>query len=174
MTFSLSLIFSLLAVTCFAEEIRITPESDIKKIAKSLKAGDSVILSDGQWQGVKLTFDRLAGTLESPIHIRAESPGGAVLTGETELRFSGDHVVVSGLVFRDAVGVSDVVALRSQSERLAHDCRITDCVFEQTTELKSSEESRWLSVYGTNNRVDHCYFAGKKSRGTTFVVWVSS
>jgi poly(beta-D-mannuronate) lyase len=169
---SLSLIVSVFA-PCYGKEIRITPNSDIEPIAKSLKAGDSVVLSDGPWNGIKLTFDRLAGTVDSPIQIRSESPGGAVLTGETEFQFSGHYVIVSGLVFRNVVGVSDVVQLRAHSERHAHNCRITDCVFEQTANSDAGAECRWLSVYGTNNRIDHCYFVGKKSRGPTFVVWVA-
>ena len=76
-------------------------------------------------------------------------------------------------VFRNTDQVSDVVQLRTHSERHAHHCRVTNCVFEQTADSEKGSESRWLSVYGTNNRIDHCYFAGKKSRGPTFVVWVS-
>lgn len=171
--FNLLLMISVLVAQCNAEEIRITPDSNVERIAKSLKAGDSVILSNGQWQDVDLSFDRLAGTPESPIHIRAESPGGTILSGKTEFRVSGDYIVVSGLVFRDVIGVSDVMQLRTHSERHAHHCRITDCVFEQTEASQAGGENRWLNVYGTNNRIDHCYFAGKRSRGTTFVVWVS-
>lgn len=69
--------------------------------------------------------------------------------------------------------MSDVVQLRSHSERHSHYCRVTDCVFEQTANAAAGTETRWLSVYGANNRVDHCYFAGKRSRGPSLVVWVS-
>jgi hypothetical protein len=30
---------------------------------------------------------------------------------------------------------------------------------------------KWVSVYGSNNRVDHCYFYGKNHSGTTLVIW---
>ena len=63
--------------------------------------------------------------------------------------------------------------LRTHSQRHAHHCRLTDCVFEESAESDAGVESRWLSVYGTNNRVDHCSFAGKKNRGATLVVWVT-
>jgi len=29
--------------------------------------------------------------------------------------------------------------------------------------------SKWVQIYGTHNRVDHCTFAGKKVRGALFV-----
>ena len=50
---------------------------------------------------------------------------------------------------------------------------MTECTFEETPESDAEIESRWLSVYGSNNRIDHCYFGGKKNRGTTLVVWVT-
>ncbi len=155
------------------KDVVISPDSDIGSIAKSLEPGDSVILRNGSWTNVELKFERLTGTGETPIYIRPETNGGVVFAGKSQLRLSGDYVIVSGFVFRDVFGVSDVVQLRSHSERQAHNCRITDCVFEQTANSESGTESRWLSVYGTNNRVDHCFFAGKSSPGTTLVVWVS-
>ena len=45
-------------------------------------------------------------------------------------------------------------------------------MFEQTPESEIGIESRWLSVFGTHNRIDHCYFGGKRNRGPTLVVWV--
>tara|TARA_R110002049_G_scaffold2750_2_gene21352 strand:- start:44449 stop:46059 length:1611 start_codon:yes stop_codon:yes gene_type:complete len=158
--------------TVTAKDFRIDPTTDFKSIVKQVAAGDSLVLENGVWNDVELAFDQLPGTLESVIQIRAESPGQVVLTGKTQLRFSGQHVVVSGLVFRDN-NVSDVVQLRSHSQRHAHHCRVTDCSFVQAEDSDDGRESRWLNVYGTHNRVDHCYFAGKKSRGTTLVVWVS-
>jgi poly(beta-D-mannuronate) lyase len=50
---------------------------------------------------------------------------------------------------------------------------LTNCLFEQTSDSDVGIESRWLSVYGTKNRIDHCYFGGKKNRGSTLVVWVA-
>ena len=158
----------------WAAEVRVSPKDDVDRVAKSLRGGDVLVLENGRWRDVRLTLDRLPGTEASPIHIRSETPGGAVFTGQSSLRLSGRHAIVSGLVFRDLVGISDPVQLRSHSERLAEHCRITDCVFEQASSSGEADTSRWLSVYGTHNRVDHCYFAGKTNPGTTLVVWVGS
>ena len=157
-----------------AHEYKITPESKLDPICKKAKAGDSIILADGIWKDVKFKFDRLPGTDADPIRILPQTTGGVTLTGKTDFRVSGTHVIISGLVFRDCHSVDDVFQLRSHEERPAENCRVTDCVFEETSDLqKSKEESRWLSIHGTNNRVDHCYFAGKKNKGTTLVVWVT-
>ena len=34
------------------------------------------------------------------------------------------------------------------------------------------KDSKWVSLYGSDNRVDHCYFAGKTNLGQTMVVWL--
>ena len=157
-----------------AHEYRITPETELDPICKKAKSGDSIILADGVWKDISFKFDRLPGTQDDPIRIVPQTNGGVILTGETDFRVSGTHVIVSGFVFRDCHSVNDIFQFRSHEERLAKNCRVTDCVFEETPDLKkSSKESRWLSIYGTNNRVDHCYFAGKKNKGTTLVVWVT-
>lgn len=154
-------------------EHMISPETDLNAVMKRVSAGDELVLQDGTWQDADLTFDTIPGTTVAPVHIRAQSPGQVVFQGKTRFRFSGSHVLVSGFVFRNPQGVSDVVELRTHSERLASQCRFTDCVFEETEASDAGQESRWLSVYGTRNRIDHCYFVGKKNRGTTVVVWVT-
>ena len=166
--FSFFLLGSILA----AKEIRLTPKSELKAILKEVEPGDSLILTNGIWKDVKLRFERVMGTIDAPIYIRAESPGEVVLTGTSQMWLSGEHVTVSGLSFLNPEGVSDVFEFRSHSERHAHHCRVTDCSFEQT-ESTGKKTSRWMNVYGTHNRVDHCYFAGKQNKGTTFVVWVA-
>ena len=158
--------------TVRCEELRITPDTDLKAVLKGVTAGDSLILQNGTWVDADLTFELLPGTADAKIRIQAETPGQVVFTGKTQFRFSGTHVVVSGFVFRNPQGVSDVVQLRTHSERHAHHCRLTDCVIEESAESDGGVESRWLSVYGSHNRIDHCYVAGKKNRGTTVVVWV--
>ncbi|QDT11520.1 polysaccharide lyase 6 family protein [Planctomycetes bacterium K23_9] len=161
-------------VTCQesnAADYAIQPNSDIKKLVKKVVAGDRIVLDAGVWNDCQLTFDRLAGEAQNPITICASQPGKVVFMGKSQLRFSGQYVVLSGLVFRDT-DFSDVLTARTHSQRHAHHCRITDCDFVQTGSAPAGSESRWLSLYGTHNRVDHCRFAGKRSRGTTLVVWV--
>lgn len=155
-----------------AKEFRMTPKSKLKPILKEAEAGDVIILEDGTWKDVKLRFEGLVGTEGKPIQIRAESPGKVVMTGSSQVRVSGSHIVVSGLSFLNPNGEADVFEFRTHDERLAHFSRITDCSFEQT-QKGSDKKSLWVNVYGTNNRVDHCYFAGKQNKGTTLVVWVT-
>ena len=155
-----------------AQQHRVNSETDLKKLCKKVVAGDSIVLENGTWKDVELEFDGLSGTADSPISIVAETPGKVVLSGKTEFRVSGQHVVVSGLVFRDCLGVDNVFEMRSDDEEPANHFRVTDCVFEQPTDVATNKETTWLAIYGANHRVDHCYFGGKKTRGATIVVWV--
>ena len=52
-------------------------------------------------------------------------------------------------------------------------CRITNCAFiDYNPPAAPTENTSYLSLWGTNNRVDHCYFRGKNSGGPMLVVWV--
>ena len=139
---------------------------------KKIEAGDSIVLANGIWKDTNLRFEGLIGTAEKPINIRAETPGKVVLTGAAQFRISGKHIVVSGFSFLNPEGQTDVFEFRTHDERLAHHCRITNCSFEQTNP-GSKKKSLWVNVYGSHNRVDHCYLAGKQNQGTTLVVWVT-
>lgn len=155
-----------------SREIQVMPDSDLRALQETVQAGDVIVLKDGVWRDATLRFENLPGTAENPILIRAATPGGVVLTGAVEFRLSGTYVTVSGLTFRNPSGQSDVFEFRSHSERLSQHCRITDCRFVQS-ERGDGKESRWVNIYGKNNRVDHCFLAGKQNRGTTLVVWVT-
>ena len=167
------LMLLLLVSTGSAEEYRVSPETDVEELSKKVVAGDSIVLENGTWENPELEFAGLAGTAVAPISIVAETPGKVILLGKTELRVSGEYVTLSGLVFRDCLGVDNVLELRTEVGEVARHCRVTDCVFEQVAAVESQKETTWLAIYGSNNRIDHCYFGGKKSRGATIVVWVS-
>lgn len=176
-TCSPAILTALVTVACaftpaLAREFRLGPQSDVNPMLRRIEAGDSIILENGTWTDADLQFEQLCGSTAAPITIRAETAGQVVFTGRTSFRFSGTDIVVSGLTFRDTNGASDVLQMRTHSKRQAHRCRLTDCTFEQTGGAAAGMESRWVSVYGTHNRIDHCYFGGKRSRGTTLVVWV--
>jgi len=155
-----------------AETYRIASDTNVKQLCSKVKAGDSLILENGVWKDIELEFASLDGTEESPVLIVAETPGKVVFTGKTSFRVSGQHVIVSGLAFRDCFDVNHVLAMRTK-EKNANHCRVTECVFQQRTESKSEHNTKWLSIYGANNRVDHCHFEGKTTLGTTLVVWVT-
>ena len=167
----LTLLF-IFSESSLAEEHRINPRTDLKTLIKNISAGDCIILENGNWKDIDLKLADLPGTNQSPISIRAETPGEVVFSGKSRFRLSGQHAVVSGISFRDCIGDHDIFETRTNKDELGIHFRITQCAFEQTRDFKTNKSPKWLSLHGSNHRVDHCYFAGKRSLGTTLVVWI--
>ena len=152
---------------------RIKPTSDLDKTLIQVRAGDTILLENGTWQDVVIRLEDLPGTRVKPIFVKAETPGEVIFTGKSQFGFSGQYVVVTGLVFRDMYGLMDAVEFRAGTKSIAHHCRLTECVFEQVNKLPDNQKTRWLSIHGAEHRVDSCYFAGKANEGATVVVWVT-
>ena len=168
-----ALVLVLLVVSgSHAEEHRVNPETDFKALCPKVNAGDSIVLENGVWRDIELEFDSLSGTENAPVTIVAETSGEVVFSGKTKFRISGQYIVVSGFIFRDCFDIDHVFQMKSRKHVFAHHCRVTQCIFEQPTKVDSSKDTKWLSIYGSNNRIDHCYFDGKTTQGTTLVVWV--
>lgn len=87
--FQLFVLSTFLVSSLAAKEIRLTPDTDLRVTLREVAAGDSILLANGTWTDAKLKFERLPGTADNPIGIRAESPGQVVLTGAVEFRLSG-------------------------------------------------------------------------------------
>jgi poly(beta-D-mannuronate) lyase len=156
----------------FAKDIPVTDAAAFAKAAKSVAAGDTIILQDDTWADARLKI-HANGTAEKPVTIKARTPGKVVFTGDSRLSVGGTHVVVNGLWFQNPTG-EQVIELRLDSMQLADDCRITNCAVTNDTQLKSKDSAHFVSIYAVRNRVDHCYFAGKATQGTTLVVWLSN
>ncbi len=135
------------------------------------RPGDSIVMQRADWKDVEILFEA-NGTPEQPITLRAETPGKVVLSGKSRLRIAGRHLVVDGLVFQQAWHTADLIEFRRDSKRLAADCRLTNCAVVACNGPDASAETRWISLYGERNRVDHCWIEGKTTKGTTLVVWL--
>lgn len=170
-----------------AATVWISSDDDLRDI--SVGPGDEVIWRNGTYFDQRINFN-FSGSAGSPVVLRAETPGGVILKGESTIKFGGDYITVSGFHFTNGddyfreIG-SSVVQFRSNNgNRHAHHCRLTECAiidmnsWEQdvddddddgnTTEL-IFHSSKWIQIYGTNNRVDNCYFAQKKVRGALII-----
>ncbi len=162
-----------------AATIEITPQDDVKKALSVVQPGDVVLFKEGDWVDVEIKL-HVEATAEQPVVLKVEQPERTSFRGKSHLSISGNHITVDGFGFENPTGREDVIELRTHSKRLANHCRVTNCRViesqEATTDKKSAAvsrgESRWLSIYGTANRVDHCHLEGKSSAGTTMVVWV--
>jgi len=85
----------------------VSTQDEFKDAVKSLEAGDTIVLANGRWENFEILF-KGKGTEDAPIRLRGETPGGVILTGQSNLRLAGEYLEVSDLVFKD--GSEEVVA----------------------------------------------------------------
>jgi poly(beta-D-mannuronate) lyase len=155
-----------------AADTKVANPAELARAIKASKPGDVLVMADGPWRDVAIDFNANGDELR-PITLRAESPGKVVLSGSSLLKIGGKHLVVDGLLFNgEATTPKTVVEFRHDSRNLASHCRLTNCAIVDYNPPDKELETHWVSLYGEENRVDHCYFAGKTNGGTTLVVWV--
>lgn len=137
------------------------------------KPGDVITMQNGTWMNANLVF-KAEGSENDSIYLSAETPGMVILSGTSSLRIAGKYLVVEGLYFKNGYSSSGgVVEFRHGSIEAAHS-RFTNSAIIDYNPPNNSTDYKWISLYGTNNRVDHCYIKGKRHMGTTLVIWLSS
>ena len=130
------------------------------------------MLADGTWRNAKIVCEA-KGTSAQPIVIRAKTPGKVVFTGNSSIRLGGAHLVLQGFLFRNGfMEGGHVVSFRSDSNKEAEHCRMTDCSILEYNPSSRETNSYWVSLYGLSNRVDHCRFQGKNDGSPVVTVWV--
>jgi len=135
-------------------------------------AGDTIVMKNGTWNNQSILLKGI-GTEIQPIVLLAETSGNVVLTGTSKLGFSGKYITVSGLYFKNGtLSGSDVISFRTSSSELAENCTLINCSISNYNPTDNTVDSKWVSIYGKNNKVNHCSFENKMNSGTLMVVWL--
>lgn len=151
-------------------KIVVNDADEYKAAAKAVLPGDVIVLASGTWRDFDMVIEA-EGTAEHPIYIVAEEPGKVVLSGQSSLRLGGDHIIVSGLVFRDGFTPrNEVISFRRDSKTLAFNSRVTRTVIENYNNPDRTSRDTWVVMYGQGNEFDHNYLAGKLNSGPTMTV----
>src|SRR5688572_22214841 len=79
-----------------AADHRVATIKELDNAINDAQPGDTITLRNGAWGDFDILFDA-EGTAESPITLRAQTPGKVVISGPTALRIGGRHLAVSGL-----------------------------------------------------------------------------
>ena len=136
----------------------------------NLMPGDKIVLANGTWTDVEFVLQG-QGTADSPIELTAEEAGKVIITGQSNLSISGEHIVVSDLVFTDGyTPTSEVISFRTSKEDLANNSRVTNTVIDGFSNPERRDSDIWIAIYGKNNRVDHNSLLHKGNRGVTMAV----
>lgn len=133
-----------------------------------LAPGDKVIMKSGEWKSQLINF-KGKGTAEKPITLVAETKGGVVLSGNSNLKIDGEWLVVDGLSFKNGSSLKDDVVIFTKT---TSNSRLTNTSIENYNPSDKTLDYKWVSLYGNHNRVDHCSITGKAHQGTTLVVWL--
>jgi poly(beta-D-mannuronate) lyase len=173
-TISISLLCTLFSVQAIAEDWLVDSPIAYTKVAPNLQPGDNVILADGTWNNFEILF-KGEGTKQKPITLKAQTKGKVFLTGQSNLRLAGKHLVVSGLVFKDGyTPSSEVISFRQNKNELAFHSRVTEVVIDNYSNPDRFESDYWIGLYGQYNRFDHNHLVGKRNKGVTVAVRLTS
>lgn len=145
--------------TALATEYPVSSAADIARITEGLRPGDTLVMAQGVWQDQAIAF-RGQGTEAQPVILRAETPGKVVLAGNSSLNIAGEHLTVSGIFLKDGQSRGDGVRLAG------HGCRLTESA------VSGGAGKFMVHIFGSENRVDHCYFAGKTNDSPTMQIEV--
>lgn len=173
-----------LASALLAKEYQFTPAKidDLKALLGSgkLAPGDVVSLEDGTYNNLKEIDFTGTGSAQAPIVLKAKNPGGAVISGALRMKIYGQYLQVEGLKFYKAWAIThDMIDFQKEKGVVASNCRFTNCVIDDCNDPAKGEkpgqgDEYWLGLRGSNNRVDHCYFANKRVGGLVLQVWLDA
>lgn len=143
---------------------------EFNEVVEELQPGDRVVLANGTWTDVELRL-QAAGTPEDPIELTAQESGGVIISGQSNLGFSGEYIIVSGLVFRNGfTPTSEVISFRTSKDELANHSRVTNTVIDNFSNPERMDSDTWVAIYGKNNRFDRNSLVNKGNRGVTLAV----
>jgi poly(beta-D-mannuronate) lyase len=155
-----------------AQPFFVSNADDIEAAMETAQPGDTLIMTDGVWTDQRIDFAGF-GAAGNPITLRPQTPGGVLLTGVSQLRISGDNLVVDGLHFKDGtVENSDHVVQFRGPLGEATNSRFTNSVIESYSGTDLSDKYHYVSLYGQHNRIDHNRFLDQRNIGPQVVAWL--
>ena len=159
-----------LSTQVVAKDYFVESKQAFNDISNKLVAGDKVTLKNGTWSDFEILLEG-QGSEDSPILLTAETNGKVILSGQSNLRLAGKHLVVSGLIFKDGyTPSSSVIEFRKDKNHLAFHSRVTQVVIDNYNNPDKRESDYWVALYGQHNRFDHSHLVGKRNKGVTVAV----
>ena len=156
------------------ETLLVRSQDEFEDAVDNLEPGDTIMLANGIWRDFEILFTGF-GTADQPITLTAETKGEVVITGQSNLRMAGKHLVISGLVFRDGyTPTNTVISFRRTRGDYAYYSRVTETVIDRFNNPERYETDFWVMMYGKHNRFDHNHLEGKSNAGVTMAVRLDS
>ena len=139
----------------------------------NLQPCDVVTWTNGTYSNQDIIFNAI-GESGSPIVLKAETPGGVVFTGSSEMNVWGEYLIIDGFYWNGGIGTNNHVEFRQSgsSTNFASNSIIKNCAFNNLI-TPVDEKSRWIVLYGINNTIENCSFLNKDSTGVFILVELS-
>lgn len=137
-------------------------------VSFDMTPGDTLCLASGSYSGLDLKFGGV-GSAEQPITVAAELAGTVFIDGEVSIGMTGEYVLLQGFIFKDGEIDSSLIQTRANSNSPCNNCRITENTFINMDQ-DNDDSTKWIQIYGTNNRFDHNWVSGKVTRGALLVI----
>ncbi len=162
------------SVPSLAENHFVRNQNEYAHALKDIEAGDVIILANGEWRDFELVITG-KGKPSKPITVISEEAGKVFLTGQSSLRIGGEHILVTGLVFKDGYSPrGEVISFRRTKQDVSRNSRVTEVVIDNFSKPDRYESDYWVGIYGSNNRFDHNHMVGKTNKGVTLAVRLDS
>ncbi len=153
-----------------AAETLVTNQEEYHDAVERARPGDVIVLANGVWRDFEILLVG-NGEPDRPITLTAQTKGQVVISGQSNLRLAGSHLVVSGLVFRDGyTPTSTVISFRRTKGEPANHSRVTETVIDRFNNPERHEIDFWVLMFGRHNRFDHNHVVGKGNLGVTMAV----
>ncbi|MGB5981416.1 MAG: chondroitinase-B domain-containing protein [Nonlabens sp.] len=138
--------------------------------ALSLQPCDIVTWANGTYSNQDIRFSS-NGTRGNPIVLKAETSGGVVFTGSSTLKISGDYIIMDGFYWNGGIGENNHVEFRAggSNSLFANNSIIRNCAWNDLV-TAGDDKSRWITLYGSNNKIENCSFLNKNSTGVFILV----
>ncbi|CAG7636309.1 polysaccharide lyase 6 family protein [Paenibacillus allorhizosphaerae] len=163
------------AMPASAEQYVVSDSAELDKAIKAALPGDTIVMKNGTWKDTLIRLNGNSGEPGKEITLRAETGGKVILTGTSRLRIGKDYWVVDGLRFQDGgfpnTSYGGIVEFRDGAGKHANYSRLTNTQMIGYNPPNKDTDYKWVSLFGTHNRVDHSHFEGKNHAGALLVVW---
>ena len=149
------LLFSLsTTATVVARELIVVDPAHLRDI-DAAQPGDVVTIKNGSWKNAVIRVQR-GGVPDKPVLVKAETPGGVVLSGSSALVVDAPYVIVEGLLFQNgSVAKGAVITFRS------HHGLVRDTAIVDYNPADYRTPYNWVLFSGSTNRLERCFFKGK-------------
>lgn len=163
------LVLFLMASFAKAADVLVSTPQELKSAVAKAKPGDVILLKNKVWNDVQLIISG-KGTKEKPIWVKPENGDKVQISGKSNLKIGGEFIIIKGLHFKGGYSPKDhVVNFRVDNDNLANNCRITQFAIEDFSQPERFKGDSWVTLWGKNNRVDHCTFTNKLNAGPVII-----